>query len=199
MNTAQLVNTAIEELESNGKKVKQYNLYDLNFKGCYSCFSCKKVNTPGYGKCLIKDDLKPIFDEIRESSGIILATPVYYRDVAGELRSFVERLLFQHMLYTTPPRSIFGKRINIGMIYTMNVMEGQYTSNSLKTTIEALESSLKLVIGEVKSFFAFGTNQLTDYKGIEYTYINSEERLKRYKEEFPKELIRVKKFAMQLI
>jgi multimeric flavodoxin WrbA len=73
------------------------------------------------------------------------------------------------------------------------------TSQLVNAAIEELESSLKLVIGEVTSFFAFGTNQLTNYKDIEYTYINSEERLKRYKEEFPKELIRVKEFAKQLI
>lgn len=199
MNTSQLVKAAVNQLEEMGRTVKQYNLYDLDYKGCYSCFSCKRTNTPGYGKCHIDDDLKPIFDEIRESSGIIMATPIYYRDVAGELRSFIERLLFQHMLYTTPPRSVFGKRINVGMIYTMNIAEEQFQNYSLKNHLEGLESSINLVLGDVKSFFAFSTNQLLNYDGIEYTYINSEERLKRYREFFPEELKRVREFAKQLV
>jgi multimeric flavodoxin WrbA len=199
MNTSQLVNECVDELKKKGKSVKVYNLYDLQFKGCYSCFACKKVGKASYGKCIIKDDLNPIFDEIRNSKGIILATPIYYRDVAGELRCFVERLLFQHMLYTNPPKSIFGKRIPVGMIYTMNVMEEQYPNYSLKIQIEAMESSLKLVIGDVKSFFAFGTNQLTNYEGIEYTYFDSEERLKRYQDVFPREKERVRNFVKELI
>lgn len=199
MNTSQLVNEAVNELTENGKKVIQYNLYDLNYKGCYSCFACKKVGKPNYGKCAISDDLKEVFDEIHNAEGLIIATPIYYRDVTGELRSFIERLLFQSMLYTTPPKSIFGKRISVGMIYTMNVMEEQYQNYSLKTAIESMESSIKMIIGDVHSFFAFGTNQLSSYEGIEYTYINSEERLKRNKEEFPKEKARVRDFVKELI
>jgi hypothetical protein len=81
----------------------------------------------------------------------------------------------------------------------MNVMEAQYANYSLKPQIEGMESSLKMIIGDVKSFFAFGTNQLDNYEGIEYTYINSEERLQRYKEEFPNEKERVREFVKELI
>ena len=199
MNTSSLLNAVNEEVATCGKSIRIYSLYEMNFKGCFSCFACKKENTKSYGKCPIKDDLFSVFEEIRNCSALILATPIYFGDVAGQLRCFLERFLFQNMIYSTPPRSLFGKRINVGMIYTMNIQETQYQNYSLKPQIEAMEGIIKRIIGDTKSFFAFGTNQLNDYSGIEYTYINGQERLKNHKENFSKEIKRVKDFARSLI
>jgi multimeric flavodoxin WrbA len=199
MNTSSLVNAACDELLKKGKSVKTYNLYDMNFKGCYSCFACKRINGKSYGKCVIEDDLYDIFDEIRNCKILILASPIYYRDVTGEMRSFIERLLFQNMLYSSPPRSLFSKRIKVGLIYTMNVVEEQYQSHPLKIQLEGMEATLRMILGETKSFFAFGTNQLDNYEGIEYTFIDGNARLLRHKENFPKELKRVRDFAVSLI
>lgn len=199
MNTSTLLNAAIQEIETSGKTVQSYNLYDLTYKGCYSCFACKKTAEPSYGKCAIGDDLKPIFEKIKECSALILATPIYYRDVTGQMRSFIERLLFQSMLYSTPPRSIFGKKIKVGLIYTMNVTEKQYQNYLLKPHLEGMEETIRLVLGETFSFFGFETNQLKDYTGIEYTFIDSRQRMKRHDEHFPKEIERVREFAKKLL
>ena len=199
MNTSKLLNAVNGAFIENGKSTVLHSLYDMNFKGCYSCFGCKKVNSPSYGKCVIKDDLFGVLEEIRDCSILIMATPIYFRDVAGELRSFIERLLFQSLVYSTPPRSAVKRRIKVGMIYTMNITKEQYENYPLKSQLEALENSINMFLGETKSFFAFGTNQLESYEGIEYTYINSEERLKNHNERFPKEMKRAEEFTRSLI
>lgn len=199
MNTSSLLNAANEELINIGKTTKVYNLYEMNYKSCWSCFSCKRERHDTYGKCLINDDLKQVFEEIRECKALILATPIFYGDLGGQMRSFIERLLFQNTVYSNPPRSLFPKRIKVGMIYTMNIAEEVYPNYPLKTAVDSLERTIGNILGETNSFFAFATNQLNDYEGIEYTYFDTGERLKRHKEHFPKELKRVREFARHLV
>ena len=43
-NTATLLNKALEGAASQGAKTELFHLYDLNFKGCISCFACKLNN-----------------------------------------------------------------------------------------------------------------------------------------------------------
>jgi multimeric flavodoxin WrbA len=41
-NTSTLLKQALEGAESEGAETELIHLYDLNFKGCESCFSCKQ-------------------------------------------------------------------------------------------------------------------------------------------------------------
>lgn len=41
-NTAILLNKALEGAESQGAETELVHLYDRNFKGCTSCFACKR-------------------------------------------------------------------------------------------------------------------------------------------------------------
>ena len=40
-NTATLLEKALEGAKSQGAKTELFHLYDLNYKGCISCFACK--------------------------------------------------------------------------------------------------------------------------------------------------------------
>ena len=42
-NTATLLNHALKGAESEGGKTDLYNLYDLDYHGCTSCFACKRL------------------------------------------------------------------------------------------------------------------------------------------------------------
>ena len=86
-NTAQLLDKALEGVKSvfPDAEVERINLYDFPFHGCKSCFACKVVNGKHYGKCVQKDDLKPILEEVVESDGIILGSPIYLSDVTGNM------------------------------------------------------------------------------------------------------------------
>ena len=43
-NTVTLLNNALEGARSAGAQTELIQLYDLNFSGCISCFSCKKTS-----------------------------------------------------------------------------------------------------------------------------------------------------------
>ena len=128
-NTAQLLKKASEGLIDELKKdfdedeinIHQIHLYDLEFKGCKSCFHCKRIGGKYYAQCPIKDDLRDLLPKMKKSDGIIFGSPIYFAEITGELRSFFERFLFSSFVYGGESNA--PKRMPIGIIYTMNVTE----------------------------------------------------------------------------
>ena len=57
---------------------KLIHLYDLDFKGCRSCFGRKTKGGASYGRCAVKDELTPILEEIKKVDAIIMGSPVYF-------------------------------------------------------------------------------------------------------------------------
>jgi multimeric flavodoxin WrbA len=194
MNTAKLLGAAKQTLETLDNTVTHYNLYDLNFNGCKSCFACKKTAKSSYGKCIVKDDLYDLFETIRQSDGLIIGTPIYFQDVSGALRSFLERLLFQNLIYSSPPKSAFEPKMKTALIYTMNIGSQAYEQTLTKDVIKNMERQITRLFGKTSSYKSFETNQLNKYDGIEYTYFNPQERLQTHKTEFPKEMQNVRSF-----
>jgi len=58
-NTATLLQNALDGAASKGAETELIHLYDLNYKGCISCFACKTLGGKSYGKCAVHDDLTP--------------------------------------------------------------------------------------------------------------------------------------------
>lgn len=98
-NTATLLNKALEGASSKGATTELINLYDLDFKGCVSCFACKLKGGKSYGKCVYKDELTPVLNKIENADALILGSPIYLGDVTGEAKSLIERLIFQYLVY----------------------------------------------------------------------------------------------------
>ena len=66
-------------------------LCDLSFRGCIGCASCKRPGHPSYNKCILKDDLTPILQELRETDVVILGTPLMFAKINGDMQNFLER------------------------------------------------------------------------------------------------------------
>ncbi len=186
-NTATLLKKALEGANSQGAETELIHLYNLNYKGCMSCFACKKKGGKSYGKCAIKDDLTPIFKKIEAADAIILGSPIYYGTVSGEMKSFMERLLFPYMTYSDPPQLLFPKKINTGFIYTMNVTEEQMKKFGFGQHIRLNEIILKMIFGVSESLFSCDTYQFEDYSKVVADRFDVDKKAKRRKEEFPKD------------
>jgi len=184
-NTATLLNKALEGAASQGAETELIHLYDLDFKGCKSCFACKTKGGKSYGKCAAKDDLAPILRKIEEADAIILGSPIYYGTVSGVMRSFMERLMFPYMTYTDPPQTLFPKRINTGFIYTMNVTEKQMKGLGWGQHLGFNEVVLQMIFGSSESLFSFDTYQFKDYSKVVGDLFDPEKKAKRRKEVFP--------------
>ncbi|HLA80370.1 MAG TPA: flavodoxin family protein, partial [Thermoleophilia bacterium] len=98
-NTGILLKSALEGAESVGAQTKLVHLYDLSYKGCTSCFSCKRKGNTCNGLCVMRDDLRDVLAEVLGCDALVLGSPIYFGDVTGETRSFLERLLFPNISY----------------------------------------------------------------------------------------------------
>jgi multimeric flavodoxin WrbA len=185
-NTATLLEHTLEGAKAQGAKTELVHLYDLDFKGCTSCFACKLKGGKSYGKCAMKDDLAPVLERITGADALVLGSPIYFGNVTGEMRSFMERLLFPNLTYTRPPQSLAPRQIPTAFVYTMNVSE-QLMKENYATFIAANASVLKMMYGNSESFFCNETLQFEDYDKMVFSYFDPEERRKRRREVFPQD------------
>jgi multimeric flavodoxin WrbA len=184
-NTATLLKKALEGAAARGAETELIHLYDLNFKGCVSCFSCKIRGGKSYGKCAVKDDLTPILARVEEAGAIMLGSPIYFGTVSGEMRSFMERLMFPYLTYTEPYQSIFPKRINTAFIYTMNMTEEQ--KEALSQHLIFNEILMGLTFGSTESLFSFDTYQFEDYSKVVADKFDPAQKAQRRNDVFPKD------------
>lgn len=184
-NTATLLKKALEGSESKGAETEMIHLYDYSFKGCISCFACKKRDAKSYGKCGFKDEMTPVYEKIQDIDVLLLGSPIYFGDVTGELRSFIERLLFPYLVYTMPPRTLFQKKIGIGLIYTMNCPEEFASKVGYDRLFSSNEQIMNMVLGKAESLMCYETYQFDDYSKVVADGIDEAQRKKRRKEVFP--------------
>ncbi|HWR45179.1 flavodoxin family protein [Sporomusa sp.] len=184
-NTATLLNKALEGAASQGATTELVHLYDLNYKGCVSCFACKLKDGKNYGTCALKDDLTPILEKLENADAIILGSPIYFHNVTGEMRSFIERLAFPYLVYDENYSTLFKKKIPIGFIYTMNVNENRMKEFGYDHNLGGTEMALKRIFGTCESLFVHDTYQFNDYSKYVVTAFNEADKAKRRKDEFP--------------
>jgi multimeric flavodoxin WrbA len=186
-NTSTLLAKALEGAASQGAEIELIHLYDLDFKGCRSCFACKTRGGKSYGRCAAKDDLTPILQRAAEADAIILGSPFYFGTASGEMRSFMERLMFPYLRYTASPRSLFPRKIHTGFIYTMNATQEGLKPSGQEERITQNERLLRMLFGESESLCSYDTYQFEDYSKVVADLFDVEKKRKRREEVFPQD------------
>ncbi|AKL97265.1 NADPH-dependent FMN reductase [Clostridium aceticum] len=186
-NTATLLQQALDGAVSQGAETELIHLYDLNFKGCISCFACKVKEGKSYGRCGVKDELQPLLKKVEEVDVMLLGSPIYFGNVSGEMRSLMERLLFPYLMYSkVDPRTLFPKKLHIGLVYTMNVPEEALKQVKYDELFQANENLFKRIFrGDVASLYSTDTYQFTDYTKVVADMFDFEAKTKRRQEIFP--------------
>ena len=197
-NTATLLEKAMEGASSQGAETKLIHLYDLNYKGCISCFSCKMKNGKSYGRCAVKDDLTPIFEEVLDAQSLIFGSPIYLGTATGQMRSFMERLVFPFLPYTDPPRTIFPKKIKTGFIYTLGATEEMSKERGFNHHISINEMIMERIFGYSESLCSYDTYQFEDYSKVFAPRFDSQKKAQRRKEVFPLDCARAFEMGVNL-
>ncbi|HUI92158.1 MAG TPA: flavodoxin family protein [Chitinivibrionales bacterium] len=193
-NTATLLRHALDGASSRGAAGEMVHLYDLDYKGCISCFACKLKGGKSYGRCAVSDGLRPVLDKIESADGLVLGSPVYLGMVSGMMRCFLERLVFQYIVYDAQHSHLFKRKIRTGLIYTMNVPQERVAQMGYEEKFKGMEMSLGRVFGACESLFVTDTCQFDDYAKYESSLFNAEEKAARRREVFPEDCR--KAFAM---
>lgn len=98
-NTFKLLSLALKAAEAEGAKTEVIHLYDYNIKPCIGCLSdeLKKCKYP----CVIEDDdMGTLYEKVLRADGLVIASPVYWFNVSGQLKNFIDRLtVFENMIF----------------------------------------------------------------------------------------------------
>lgn len=183
-NTHILLEKCLEGARESGAETELINLYDINFKGCTSCFACKRKGIT-IDKCAMKDDLESVLQKIHECDVLVLGSPIYFSSITGEMRSFWERLLFPYSSYEGKPSS-FGRKINTAFIYTMNAPLALPYSKLIKEN----RKLMKRIFGDSESLIVTSTYQFDDYSKYAMTFFDGAKRLKRRETVFKEDCIK---------
>ena len=198
-NTATLLKHALEGAASQGAETELIHLYDLNFKGCTSCFSCKLKDGESFGKCAMKDGLTPVLEKLAQADAFILGSPIYFCTATGEMRSFMERLLFQYLALTQPPSTLFDRKVPTAFIYTMNVSEKMMNEYHYPIHFRTNENGLTVVFGQTETLCCFETLQFKDYNEVVFNYFDPEERQHRRINVFPEDCRKASELGARLL
>lgn len=199
-NTATLLDKAIEGAKAQGAETQLVNLYDLDFKGCISCFACKRKGGPSYGRCAVKDGLAPVLDAVEECDALLIGSPIYLSEVTGEVRSFLERLLFQYLIYDKTHSSLFKRKLKVGFIYTMNISEDFLDQFGYHERLGNAEQTTGRILGEAKeALYVTDTYQFDDYSKYVNTMFDPEAKAKRRREVFPEDCKKAYSYGAELV
>ncbi|MCD7781721.1 MAG: flavodoxin family protein [Methanosphaera sp.] len=86
-NTSYLVERALEYIENEGIDTELITLANKDIKFCQGCDYCK-----GSGECIIEDDMRELTSIIDGCDGLIMSSPVYFGDMTGLAKTFIDRL-----------------------------------------------------------------------------------------------------------
>jgi len=185
-NTATLVREAAKGAEEQGAEITVIDLYKLEkFTGCISCFGCKLPYN--LGRCICKDGLAPVLEEIRNADGLIIGSPNYLGDVTAGFRALFERLIFQSLTYKTEFRSYNQKQIPVLMIMTSNASEDFYTQIGYDQMLQRYQGSFNTFVGPTKILISSDTLQVKDYSRYNWTMFDPEHKKERHETVFPED------------
>ena len=131
-NTSYLVDVALDELAHRGLAVEKIMLGEHRVLPCEGHDECEDLAV-----CPLDDDAGAILDHMYGADGLILATPVYYEDVSGQMKIFIDRNCFNNY------HEVWLRARSVGLIAVAESTGLDETIDSLRRFV-ALSSDKKV-------------------------------------------------------
>ncbi|NCC23907.1 MAG: flavodoxin family protein, partial [Deltaproteobacteria bacterium] len=123
-NTTLLVQTVCQELEAEGIATE---IIQVGHKAIPGCLACRKCWETKDGTCIQKDGvLNEALERMREADGLIFGSPVYFADMAGPLKCFMDRAFMVARAnggwFRRKPGACVAAARRAGSVHTINSM-----------------------------------------------------------------------------
>ncbi len=86
-NSETLLSKFVEGAKAAGNEVTVVSLRGKKINFCVGCLSCQNT-----GKCVLDDDVRAIAELIKQAAVVAFATPIYYYEMSGQLKTLLDRL-----------------------------------------------------------------------------------------------------------
>lgn len=97
-NTKKMIDAFREGAEAVGNQVDIVEVCQRNIAGCLACEYC---HTKGNGTCIQKDDMQEIYALLNQADMLVIASPIYYHGISGQLKCVIDR--FYSVAYPAKP------------------------------------------------------------------------------------------------
>ena len=163
-NTAQMLESVMKGAQEAGAECELIHLVGLNFKGCMSCFACKRKGNTCNGLCAYKDELRPVLEKILAADAFVMGSPIYWSYPTGMFRNVIERLLFPILRYDLDPETggaskYINKQMKTALIYTMNNSKERYDMVNYGTILAPDQQYMEMMFGSCEVLNAHETWQ----------------------------------------
>lgn len=187
-NTGKLLEQVVAGATSAGAEAELVQLADIRFSGCISCFACKRIGGSSYGRCAVKDELRPVLDKAHDADVLVLGTPFYYMAETSFMRAFQERLWFQYSLYSLVKPPLSPRKKATALVYTMNVRQDEMDEYGKTHIVNTGKKVMERLFAPCEVFLCCDTLQFDDYSKYDTDRWDVAAKQKRHAEVFPKEL-----------
>ncbi len=107
-----------------------------------SCRGCGVCNAPGR-PCPQKDDMAPLLDKMLAADVIVMATPVYFYSVCGQMKTFIDRTVARY-------RELVGKE------FYFIIAAADDDRAAMERTLECFRGFLDCLDGAVEKGVVYG-------------------------------------------
>lgn len=160
--------------------------------------ACQLRKEPHPSRCVLRDDLTVLLNQLHEAEVVALGNPIYFSEVSGEMHSFFERFLFQYLNYDDYSKpSSPAKRT--AWIFTMNMPESLFHDFGYSALFQRYENWMKLYFGHCETLLATDTMQVKDYSRYHLgCWYGNAQRL-RHETVFPEECRKAYELSIKLV
>ena len=110
-NCGKIIENITKKFDENNIKYEVVNIYKMNIDYCTACGYCEKT-----GKCVIKDDMTPLYTDFDNSKGTIVVSPMFFQSISTKVKTLVDRTqVFYSSKYILKKPSIDTKKERRGM------------------------------------------------------------------------------------
>ena len=85
-NSEALAKEFVRGASESGNEVEIISLRGKEIRFCSGCLTCQKTL-----KCVLRDDAPAIVEMMRDADVIVFASPIYYYEMAGQLKTLLDR------------------------------------------------------------------------------------------------------------
>lgn len=97
-NTRKMIDAFREGAQTAGHQVDVVDVCRLKIAGCLACEYC---HTKENGVCVQKDDMCKVYELLGEAEMLVIASPIYYHGISGQLKCTLDR--FYAAAYPSKP------------------------------------------------------------------------------------------------
>ncbi len=126
--TDAVVRQVLSGAEDMGADSSIFHIGLLHIMGCHACMRCRKT-----GICALDDDMKPLFEELKNADCIILGTPIYFYYMTAQMKAFTDRLF---SLIDEGFESRLGQKKSV-LVVTQGAEKPELFENQISSMTEA--------------------------------------------------------------